>query len=284
MKILLSLIVAVYLSLNAVFASERNYLSEEYPIYENSFSHFPDSDPQKKSLKIVSFNIKFSKNISAVISELTKNEQLKDADIILLQEVVGVPGDAHDHAAEVIAQAMKMNYAYAPAFIHQYNELDFGVAILSKYPLSNIKKLILPHLDFVKKTQRIAIAATINLHGKELRLYSAHLEAIQFSSQRIDQMDTIIADSFSRDNEYILIGGDLNSAPFWQRLKLVKHVKKNGFFDSTKGIGITFKKGPIRFKLDHIFTKGLNLVKAGKGLFTKASDHRPIWIVAKIRD
>lgn len=275
---------SLYLPFSTVVAFERNYLDEDYPIYENSFSHFPESGPQNENLKIVTFNIKFSKNLSAVITELTKNEQLKNADIILLQEVVGIPGDAHAHAAEAIAESLKMNYAYAPAFIHEYNELDFGVAILSKYPLSNIKKLILPHLDFVKKTQRIAIAATININGKDLRLYSAHLEAIQFSSHRVDQMDAIITDSFNVKSQHILIAGDLNSAPFWQRLKLIRHVKKNGFNDATKGIGITFKKGPIRFKLDHIFTKGLNLVKSGKEPFTKASDHRPVWITAKLRD
>lgn len=289
MKIFVLVTMTFWLGMATAFAvgPERNYATAGFPIYENEYAgpvKFSKSKPDHV-LKIVSYNIKFSENLEKVIFQLKYNPRLKNAKVIFLQEVVGIPGDAHGHAAEVIAKELGMNYAYAPAFVHQKNDLDFGVAILSKFPLKNVTKIILPHLHFKQKTQRIALGATVHVGGRDLRVYSTHLETLQKSSQRIDQMDAIMDDVQKYPEGHYVIGGDFNTAPFWHRTKLLRFIKKMGFKDATRGIGVTMKKvlGLIQFKLDHIFTRGMWILGRGKANYTDASDHRPIWIVTRIR-
>ena len=265
----------------------RNYLSADSPIYQNSFVD-QDLDPRPYNgiIKIVSFNIQFSKDVAKVLKELGSNGQIKSADIIFLQEVVGVPGHANAHAAEIIAKKLNMNYAYAPAFIHHRNEMDFGVAILTRFPIKDVKKIILPHLHYKSKTQRIAIAATLHIGGKDLRVYSTHLETLQKSKQRIDQMLAINNDISKQVTDHVLVGGDFNTAPFWQRRKFLKAIKKIGLDNATRGIGVTMKKlfGFFQLQLDHIFSKDMWIIGKGRARFTKASDHRPIWVVARIKE
>ena len=59
-----------------------------------------------------------------------------------------------------------------------------------------------------------------------------------------------------------------------------------GFIRASEGIGYTAQEGPfgvIELELDHIFTKGMTVIDAGKVEATVASDHLPIWLIAKIR-
>jgi endonuclease/exonuclease/phosphatase family metal-dependent hydrolase len=267
--------------------NERNYLSSDYPIYQNSFVQ-QDFNPRPYNgiIKIVSYNIQLSKDINRVLRELKYNDQIKSADVILLQEVVGIPGRANAHAAEIIAKKLNLNYVYAPAFIHHKNEMDFGVAILSRFPIENVKKIILPHLHYKYRTQRIAIGATLHIEGRDLRVYSTHLETLQKSDQRIDQILAINEDIKNQETDHVILGGDFNAAHFFQRHKLLKAIQKIRLVNATQGIGVTMKKifGFFQVQLDHIFSKQMWIIGKGRARYTDASDHRPIWIVTRIKE
>ncbi len=261
-------------------AKERNYLDPTSPIYLSEKMHEAVSEIScltlagEKKITAVSYNIEFSKKLPAIIKQLKKLQ----ADVVFLQEVVGVPDSKKSHAAHDIAQALEMEYVYAPAFIHPKNELDFGVAVLSKYPLSDVSKIILPHVHFQAKTQRIALGVTVlPVCSKPLRLYSVHMETVQWSRWRIDQAQAIVEDSLLYPDMAVVIAGDMNSAPFWQRWHLEKKFSDWGFANLSKDIGRTMCKGPICMKIDLAFARlaSLNVITRLK---ERHSDHFPVFL------
>src|SRR4051812_3089420 len=89
------------LLISSVVHAQANYSDPQGPIYKKDFST-SNSDPS--SLKIVSYNIWFNKNLDQVTEVLKK----ESADVILLQEVDQDPRTKLN-AAESIAQALQMN-------------------------------------------------------------------------------------------------------------------------------------------------------------------------------
>jgi endonuclease/exonuclease/phosphatase family metal-dependent hydrolase len=212
-----------------------------------------------------------------IITWWKANSELARADVILLQEVVGTPENSQENAARTLAQALKMNYVFIPAFIHKENEKDFGVAILSAYPLSEVEKVILPHPHFSDKTQRVSAGATVSTPHGPYRIYSFHAETLQFKKWRNDQLDEVVEASRSYSALPSIIGGDFNSAPFWQKLGLLRHARKLGWEISTARVkGATFY-GLVKMRLDHIFARGTQSTNAGKISSQKLSDHDALW-------
>jgi len=215
------------------------------------------------TLHIVSFNIEFGKRIERAIAVLA-DATLRRADIVLLQEM-DEPGTRR------IADALGMSYAYYPATFHPLTRRDFGNAVLSRWPIVEDSKILLPHIARFRKTQRAATAATIQVGDERLRVYSVHLgtPADVGSGARREQLRTVIADAarYAR----VIIGGDMNN---------------RAVGDVARGLGYDWvtENGPRTVKLwrwDHIFLKGFALpdsaaagaVRDNRG----ASDHRPIW-------
>jgi endonuclease/exonuclease/phosphatase family metal-dependent hydrolase len=259
-------------------ASWRNYTDPNAPIYEGHFSRGPANTTQ--NFRVITFNIHFAQSLEGIIKFWQQSPQLLEADAVLLQEVVGEPGVLGANSAEEIARRLNLNYVYVPAFIHQKNEKDFGVAILSRHPLSDVEKIVLPHPHFLHRTQRTAVGATVHAPGGNFRAYSTHVETLQFTVWRQRQLDPILRAASKYDGMPLIIGGDFNSSPVWQRWFLWSYARRNGWYVATQGVpGSTFQTlgGAVRFRLDHIFARGAQLLNAGKLRSGKLSDHDLIW-------
>lgn len=117
----------------------------------------PQRDPgiraRGDTLRIVTFNIAFARNVDAAIAVLSADTNLRAADVVLLQEMTA-------DATQRIAGALKMGYAYYPAINHTRSRQDFGNAVLSRWPIVTDEKLILPHRSRYARTQRSATATT----------------------------------------------------------------------------------------------------------------------------
>src|SRR5438552_2059887 len=89
-------------------------------VCHNTFMHvaehewMDDFSHKMNHMRIVTFNVHYCKNPNLVAEAFKKNANLRDADVILLQEV-------EEHVREEIsrvkkiAQALQMEHAYAPA-------------------------------------------------------------------------------------------------------------------------------------------------------------------------
>jgi endonuclease/exonuclease/phosphatase family metal-dependent hydrolase len=258
----IALVAAMGLSLHGC-AAPLNYTNPDGPLYQGC--DIPQvAAADGSDLRVVSFNIQFARHIEQAIDLLTSEPELADADVILLQEM-------DEAGSERIAKALGMCWVYYPAVVHPKADGNFGNAILSRLPLSDPRKVILPHVASLARTQRIATSARIDVAGRPVRVYSLHVatQVELTAEQRREQVAAVLADA-AASGEAAIIGGDLNDSA------LASSFEAEGYTWLTRGIGRTCKL----WSLDHVFTKGLvasgpcGKVADNRG----ASDHRPIWV------
>src|SRR5687767_9964801 len=84
----------------------------------------PVDRPVPDTLRVVSFNVKYAERIDSAIVVLTTESALRDADVLLLQEMDAI-------GTRRIAEALGMSYVYYPAIFRHRSARDFGNAVLS---------------------------------------------------------------------------------------------------------------------------------------------------------
>jgi endonuclease/exonuclease/phosphatase family metal-dependent hydrolase len=221
-------------------------------------------------LRIVTYNVAFSRKVDEAIRVLRDVPDLAGADVVLLQEMTA-------DATARIATALAMGYVHYPAIHHRRAKQDFGNAVLSRWPIERDEKLVLPHRSRYAGTQRAATIATIRVDTLTIRVYSTHLgTAADISARRrLQQLDTILRDAARFP--VAVVGGDMNSADIGPT------VRANGFLWPTHGLPKTARFG----RWDHVLVRGGALamparagtVEAGRS----ASDHDAVWVRIPIR-
>jgi endonuclease/exonuclease/phosphatase family metal-dependent hydrolase len=248
----------------------RNYATTEGPRYAGAPRGSSAAEPRvTDTIRVVSFNIEFALRVDSALAVLTSDPSLRDAGVLLLQEMNGA-------ATRRVAEALGMWYVYYPSFFHFRTDRDVGNAVLSRWPIVEDAKLVLPHVSRFVRTQRTATAATVRVGEVTLRLYSTHLGTMGDLSPaaRRDQLRAIVADA--EPYQRVIIGGDMND------VRVGEVAQESGFTWPTEHGPETTRLG----RLDHIFFRGLGHPKraaAGTLLDVRgASDHLPVWAVALI--
>jgi len=247
-----------------------NYTHPHKPRYAClDLSKTPKNQPQ--TIKVVSYNIKYSKKIQRAIKLLREHHDLKDADIICLQEMT------LDAVVE-IAQRIKFNYVYYPAVLHPMLGKDFGNVVLSKWPIIDDRKIILPHLD-PKHSQRIAVNTTLYINRRPIIVSCIHFKVLLKPSFRGEQMAKLL-ESLPLSQKHYIIAGDFNTFTKANSEAILEPLIESSFIPATAGLGWSHKHWTLlnkKTQLDHIFIKGFDIIKTGKVIDRKSSDHIPIW-------
>src|SRR5262245_17259052 len=139
-----ALVVAAALVL-AGCANVTNYLDPQGPRYEGKHA-VPDPDPV---LRVVTFNVEWGKRIDR-LAELLREPPLRDADLVCLQEM-------DPRGVERVAATLGYDYVYYPAVFHPRAHQDFGNALLTRWPVLEDRKLILPERNRFRDMQRAAV-------------------------------------------------------------------------------------------------------------------------------
>ncbi len=249
-------------------ATGRNYPDPDGPRYAGGTAVAPATDTT--ALHVVAFNIEYALQMDSAIAVLTGDPALRDADVLLLQEM-------DEKATRRVADTLGMWYVYYPSVFRYKIARDLGNAILSRWPIVEDQKIILPHLSRVVHSQRAATAATIRVGDALVRVYSLHLGTMAGLSPaaRRDQLQAVLADAERYPR--VVLGGDLND---------------EGLGRIARDVGYTWptQRGPATTpvgRLDHILFKGFSIpdsAAAGTVLDNRgASDHLPVWAVGVLR-
>ena len=135
-------VVLVLLCVVSCTPVRESYTHPEGPRYMDQFAEeMPLFDGQ---FKVVSYNIKLGKKLEQAIYELEQKEVLRDADVILLQEMD--PDGVYE-----MAKRLQYDYIYYPAALHPTHDKGFGNAVLSKWPIKEHQKVVLPHEHPIRK-------------------------------------------------------------------------------------------------------------------------------------
>jgi endonuclease/exonuclease/phosphatase family metal-dependent hydrolase len=252
-------------------ALAQNYDDPNGPRYFAEFAPPPD-ESDSSELAVCSFNIEFSRDIDGAIADLRGDENLRACRVLLLQEM-DWPG------ASAIAEALALDVVYYPGSVQKGR--DFGNAVLSRWPIVDDQKLILPHRNPTNGRIRIAVRATLDAPGAPLTAYSVHSDTPWLGpAARLEQAEAVAIDA-TRFAAPIAAGGDFNTSDPGSVEHTVALYAKRGFTWASAGVAPT-AEGPLGARsLDHLFVKGLSVVKAGT-VSTDASDHQPIWVELRI--
>jgi len=245
-------------------AKAHNYAEPAEPRYTGRHAPLRER-AAPASLRVVTFNIEYAKRMPPAIRALREHPALREADLLMLQEM-DAPG------VEAVAAALALNYAYFPASRHPGTGRDVGNAVLTPWPIEAEWKVPLPYPSRILSQARAAVGATVRIGTRAVRVYSVHFGSpLGISgSQRRGQARTLLADA-GRGGEAVVIAGDLNSHGLGGAFAAA------GFRWPTEKVGGT--RGSFSF--DHVFARGLGPGEAQAGVArdVEASDHRPVWAV-----
>lgn len=203
-----------------------------------------DYTPQKSSfnmpdmhapIKCIQWNIERGYRLDAVISTLRSYE----ADIICLQELdVHCARSTYRNAAKEIAEALQMTCLFIVEFEELYSRKRsprtqgggwHGNAILTRFPIHSHYAIAHTHhpvdweregerMGEPRRGQRVTLCAILDVYGRKVAVYTAHLEVFCGILGRLKQFKDILEDSHrllqGHDDTKIphqLIFGDLNT-------------------------------------------------------------------------
>ena len=219
--------------------------------------------PTPDSLRVVTFNVRYSQQTELAIELLQTSPELRNADIVMLQEM-------NEDAAAETAAALGMNYVYYPAVLHPVPKKNFGNALLSRWPITDDEKLILPSRSVSRGGQRVAVVATVLVGNERVRVYAVHLSTILevwFTGQTY-QIQALLESA--RGYDRVIMAGDMNSHDNVGAL-----FTSAGYFWPSRNTGPTTHK---LFAVDHVFARGFTVGGSGAVQHNLgASDHLPVW-------
>lgn len=240
-----------------------------------------------KEIKVMTYNVhhcnppdrKGTIDVDA-IAEVIKQQ---NADFVAVQEV-----DVHTGRSGKINQAdllaKKADYPfYYFAKAMDYDGGQYGLLILSKYPVSDTQTVMLPISNNNKRDEpRILALATVTLrNGLQVRFGSTHLEAFNKASRlmQIKEINRIA----SVTNLPFIVAGDFNA----EEKSDVINTLDLSFERSCKNCPNTFDEDSETGAIDYIaFKKGSPFkVKLHQVIPNKtASDHMPVVAILEINN
>jgi endonuclease/exonuclease/phosphatase family metal-dependent hydrolase len=246
-------------------------------------------------IKVISYNIRWrgGEELGKITELLKDDPEIGGAAILGLQEVDrNKKRTGNKNSAKALAEQLGMYYAWAAAHAPgSETEEETGVLILSAYPLSDVRRIVLPHAGPGQR-RRVALGATVTIGSTggstSIRVYSVHSETRIPVDKKLDQMKAVIADlaHYRKDTPAIVLG-DLNT---WepeavaQTSKLFMTESFHTPFDSQPTFSRRVLFVSLDLKLDWIWLRNLQETTYGIDRQPELSDHWPLWLVVRLKD
>jgi len=246
-----------------------------------------------RSLRIVTLNIwnrggPWDARLQAIRAGLVDLEP----DVVGLQEVLRPRGSEGTDQAKEIADGLGYHVAYGASF--DSGGIEFGNAVLSKFPIARSEVIALPKLDAPE--ERCLVFAEIDAPFGKLPFFVTHL-SWRFNEGHVREAQVkAIAETVRRlcpiEVFPPVLVGDFNAAPDADEIRYLKGLCSLGgrgvYFADTFGIvgrgdGITFTnrnpfasdlREPDR-RIDYIFVRGPDARGRGEPLEARVCFDRP---------
>jgi len=259
------------------------------PLLESGKGEILRQPSTTAEIKIISYNIRWRSgdDLKLLIKLFKEDPEIGGAAILGLQEVDRrKKRSGNCNTAKMIADELGLHYAWAaPPAAKPDDEEETGVAILSVYPLSDVRRIVLPH-EGPNKRRRVALAATVEIDKRPWRVYTAHAETRISFDKKLEQFKALLDDLAKYPSHTpAIIMGDLNTWEAGAGRKIIKFFSDAGLKTSF-GDQPTFRRRvvfmPIQLELDWIWLRGLEAASFGIDRKVEVSDHWPLWTNVKM--
>jgi endonuclease/exonuclease/phosphatase family metal-dependent hydrolase len=249
-----------------------------------------DSQTQKASdkaveLRVMAYNIHHCNppsepgkiNVEAIVETIREQQP----DLLALQEVDVMTGRSeHIDEARRIAEALDMHYYFGKAIDHDGGE--YGVALLSRFPISEEQTHRLPTQEGTGGEPRVLATVKVALPGGEsIRFGSTHLDAQKEDVNRLLQIKAI-GEIASQETLPMIIAGDFNAPPESEVIEILdQHFRRScqdcsptiPVINPTKAIDFIAFRPQASFEV-----KNHEVISE-----TYASDHLPVFTVLTLK-
>jgi len=231
------------------------------------------SNSNSQSLKVMSYNIHVGQNSKNEdrLKEIAKFIKVSKADIIGLQEVDSVCNRSGKvDQMKFLAEQTGMYYAYARHFA--FDGGSYGLGILSRYPLHNVKNNRISVTITGKSETRALLSANFFRKRKEISFATVHMD-YRDQRSRLKQSAEIV-NMLSENKIPVILTGDFNARPGTKELLALE----NFFADVSYLSGPTYPALKPLNRIDFIMLSKahLNKVKKQKTFAVEYSDHLPV--------
>lgn len=235
-------------------------------------------------LRVMTYNIRSGNGDLAGTAAAIRAES---PDVVALQEV-----DVHwaarstfaDQATE-LSQRLRMEVR----FVRIYSVLDssragappreFGVALLSRYPITAFRNDTLTRLSTqdarpIPTRMPGLLDATIDVQGIAVHVFNTHLDYRKDPAVRRAQVGEMLA-RIDASAGPALVFGDMNAPPAAPELAPLR-ARLHDAWDSSGGPGFTYPAEAPTERIDYVLVSPEFRVRRATVPATQASDHRPV--------
>ena len=264
MRRLVVLSVALILALPAVSVYDG--------IAARSFSAAKSS----KTIRVMTYNIHvgvgMDKKLDLARIASVINQQ--HPDLVGLQEVDrGVERTQRIDEIAELARLTKMDYAFA--FNLKYQGGQYGVAILSRYPIQATDHRL--YKNTREAERRGFIRAEVNINGRTINFVTTHLD-YQYEDGRVYEAEQLLSGLKDVKGPLIVVG-DFNDVPAGGAYKLMSARFADSWIESRAlGEGFSYPSDKPAKRIDYILTRRSDSIIAKRSWIpqTLASDHVPV--------
>jgi len=229
-----------------------------------------------KTIRVMTYNIHVGvgmdkkldlPRIAAVIKQ-------QHADLVGVQEVDrGVERTGRIDEIAELAKLTHMDFAFA--FNLKYQGGQYGVAILSRYPIRATDHRL--YLNTREAERRGFIRAEINVDGRTVNFVTTHLD-YQYEDGRVFEAEQLLA-ALKDVKGPLIVVGDFNDVPTGGAYKLMSEQFADAWIESgASDQGLSYPADKPAKRIDYILSRRTDRIRSKKAwtVNTLASDHVPV--------
>jgi endonuclease/exonuclease/phosphatase family metal-dependent hydrolase len=268
------LLAGLFLAMPIACASSPTLRGDTAPVSISAPASFaaPVAFKGGDDLRVMTFNIQSAHEGLDKVAETIRSVS---PDIVALQEVdVGsTRASGRDQSAE-LAQRTGLPY-YAHFRTTTLYGGDYGVALISRFPLESVEQHPLPVEPGTEP--RTVARVLMKVNGQEVSVYVTHLTRRPFNGDIRVRQSAAIMKLLAADPRPKLLMGDMNDTPDARSLRLFKRELVDVFALRGQGPSDTYPLPVIpNLRIDYVLACDHFLPRSSKVLRVRASDHYPV--------
>jgi endonuclease/exonuclease/phosphatase family metal-dependent hydrolase len=242
------------------------------------------------------------RNIKAAAEVLTSGNLMPPIDVLALQEADKQTVRAGGvHVARELAAELSMPWVHVPAGIPRgikpvqrewwldfeepiqlHDKGDTGVALISRRPMTEVTRIDLPWQKCAWRP-RLAVAATIPLGRRPVRIINVHVDPHAASDGQLQQLEVIASHAEASKMPSIILG-DFNTLSKEKCVDTRRFFEARGYTTPFRTGTATWRGSGIRLHADWIFSRDIRVKNFGVTRPLNSSDHWPVWAEIEVSD
>src|SRR2546423_4053830 len=224
-----------------------------------SAARFLSPSTNAKTIRVMTYNIHVGIGMDKKldlprIAEVIKQQHV---DLMGLQEVDrGVERTQHIDEIAELAKLTKMDYAFA--FNLKYQGGQYGVAILSRYPITATDHRLYKNLREAER--RGFIRAEVKIDGRVVNFVTTHLD-YQYEDGRVFETQQLL-DGLKEVKGPLIVVGDFNDVPAGGAYQLMRGQFRDSWIDiSAASEGFSYPADKPVKRIDYILFRSTDRIR-----------------------